>query len=48
MLCGALLTFTALYQDTPSYTYSGKNYYFCGTDCRDKFAKNPTKYLSAK
>jgi YHS domain-containing protein len=33
---------------TPSYTYNGHTYYFCSTECRDKFAKNPQKYLSTK
>jgi YHS domain-containing protein len=30
---------------TPSYDYNGKRYYFCRTECRDEFAKNPQKYL---
>jgi YHS domain-containing protein len=30
---------------TPTYAYNGKTYYFCSEECRDKFAKNPQKYL---
>ncbi len=26
--------------------YAGKNYYFCSSGCREKFIKNPTKYLA--
>jgi YHS domain-containing protein len=32
-------------QTTPRYEYGGKTYYFCSQDCRQKFAKNPQKYL---
>ena len=30
---------------TPTCVYQGKTYYFCSDDCRDKFAKDPEKYL---
>lgn len=33
---------------TPRYSYAGKTYYFCSDDCRDKFEKNPDKYIQAK
>jgi Cu+-exporting ATPase len=33
---------------TPSYVYNGTTYYFCSTECRDKFAKEPQKYVKAK
>lgn len=29
---------------TPTYVYNGKTYYFCSTECRNEFAKNPTKF----
>ena len=27
------------------YSYQGHIYYFCGSDCKDKFAKAPEKYV---
>jgi YHS domain-containing protein len=30
---------------TPTYVYNGRTHYFCSEECRDKFAKNPQKYL---
>jgi YHS domain-containing protein len=33
---------------TPTYAYNGKTYYFCSDECRNQFARNPTKYLSGK
>ena len=33
---------------TPTTTYQGKAYYFCGESCRDKFAANPAKYADQK
>jgi Cu+-exporting ATPase len=30
---------------TPSYPYNGKTYYFCSQECRDKFARDPARYL---
>jgi len=33
---------------TPSYTYNGKTYYFCSDECRDKFKKDPQKYVAQK
>jgi len=32
-------------KDTPSFEYNGTTYYFCSTECRDKFAKEPSKYV---
>jgi len=29
-----------------SYEYQGQTYYFCSTTCKDKFVKDPHKYLS--
>jgi YHS domain-containing protein len=29
---------------TPTYDYNGRTYYFCSKECRDEFAKNPTRY----
>ena len=31
--------------NTPRYDYAGKTYYFCSEECRDKFAKNPSKFV---
>lgn len=28
-----------------TYEYEGKTYYFCAVGCKDKFAKEPEKYL---
>lgn len=36
----------AVDDQTPHCTYNAKEYYFCSTHCRDKFAKNPTKYVA--
>jgi YHS domain-containing protein len=33
-------------KDTPYVEYQGKTYHFCSNDCRDKFAKDPAKYVS--
>jgi len=33
---------------TPTFDYNGKRYYFCSEECRDDFAKNPQKYLPSK
>jgi YHS domain-containing protein len=30
-----------------TYEYNGKTYYFCNVNCKDKFVKNPGKYVSA-
>jgi Cu+-exporting ATPase len=36
-------------KDTPHrYTWNGKEYFFCAASCRDRFAKDPEKYLSAR
>ena len=32
-------------QDTPTYAYNGKTYYFCSNACRNHFATEPVKYL---
>jgi len=29
-----------------SFEYKGKDYYFCSLGCREKFAKEPDKYVS--
>jgi outer membrane protein TolC/YHS domain-containing protein len=31
-------------ENTPSFEYKGKTYYFCCNNCRDLFMKNPDKY----
>lgn len=31
-----------------SYEYKGKTYYFCSTDCKEKFMKEPEKYIQQK
>lgn len=31
-----------------SYEYEGKTYYFCCEDCKEKFMKDPEKYLQKK
>ncbi len=31
--------------DTPTYLYQGRAYYFCSDECRRDFEKNPQKYL---
>ena len=31
---------------TPSYAYNDKTYYFCSNECKQKFAKNPSRYVS--
>jgi len=28
-----------------TYEYKGKNYYFCEVGCKEKFAKDPEKFL---
>ena len=33
-------------EQTPSYEYQGRTYYFCSKGCRNKFAQGPAKYLS--
>jgi YHS domain-containing protein len=33
-------------QNTPEYTYEGKEYYFCSEACRNKFAAKPAKYVA--
>ncbi|HVT87439.1 MAG TPA: YHS domain-containing protein [Tepidisphaeraceae bacterium] len=30
---------------TPQYMYNGHTYYFCSDECKDKFAKDPAKYV---
>jgi YHS domain-containing protein len=30
---------------TPTYAYGGKTYYFCSDECRNNFAKHPSRYL---
>ena len=30
---------------TPSYLFNGTTYHFCSDECRDKFVKNPGKYI---
>jgi YHS domain-containing protein len=32
--------------DTPRAEYLGKTYYFCSNECRDKFVKEPAKYVA--
>ena len=34
--------------DSPSYTYEGKTYYFCCAECIEKFKENPEKYILKK
>ena len=31
---------------TPRTEHEGKTYYFCSDDCRNEFAKHPTKYAA--
>ena len=33
-------------EQTPTYEYQGRSYYFCSKGCRSKFAQSPAKYLS--
>ena len=33
-------------QAKASYEYQGKIYYFCCADCKDKFVKDPAKYVA--
>ncbi len=28
-----------------TYEYKGKTYYFCAVGCKEKFAKNPERFL---
>jgi YHS domain-containing protein len=28
-----------------TYEYKGKTYYFCAVECKEKFEKNPEKFL---
>jgi YHS domain-containing protein len=28
-----------------TYEYKGKNYHFCAVGCKDKFSKDPEKFL---
>ncbi len=30
---------------TPRMELAGQTYYFCSDECRERFTKNPTKYL---
>ena len=30
---------------TPRYDYDGHTYYFCSTECRDQFVRDPWKYI---
>src|SRR6516164_5144438 len=30
-----------------TYVHAGETYYFCATSCRDRFAADPTKFVSA-
>ena len=30
------------------YDYKGKTYYFCAKGCKDKFEKEPEKYLTQR
>ena len=32
----------------PTSTYEGKQYAFCGTECKKQFDKNPEKYAGAE
>jgi YHS domain-containing protein len=32
-------------ETTPSCAYEGKTYYFCSDECRNEFAKHPSKYV---
>ncbi len=29
-----------------SYNYQGQTYYFCGGQCKDKFAETPDQFIS--
>ena len=31
-----------------TYEHKGKTYYFCAVGCKEKFAKEPEKYLKEK
>jgi YHS domain-containing protein len=31
-----------------SYRYNGRFFYFCSESCRDKFIKNPRRYLGRR
>ena len=31
---------------TPRYMYQEQTYYFCSDECRDKFTKDPAKFLN--
>jgi YHS domain-containing protein len=31
-------------EEAESSNYQGKTYYFCSTECKDKFDRNPAEY----
>lgn len=33
-------------EDTPRATYKGTTYYFCCEGCRDRFVKEPERYVA--
>ena len=33
---------------TATAVYQGKTYYFCAAACKEKFVKNPERYLGGK
>jgi len=32
----------------PDFDFQGQTYYFCSESCRERFAKDPGKFLSSK
>ena len=44
LVCGMTVTKA---KAAASFDYKGTTYYFCSTGCRDKFAKEPEKYIQA-
>ncbi|TKJ41953.1 hypothetical protein CEE36_07825 [candidate division TA06 bacterium B3_TA06] len=40
--CGMEVTVT---DETPTYEYEGKTYYFCSADCKTKFVADPGEYM---
>jgi len=34
-------------KDASKSTYQGTTYYFCATECKEQFDRNPAEYVSA-